>query len=295
MINFSRKPGPHLFTGSIARIVLILLLVLNTGCGSVKLESHWQDDKITIDGDGSEWHNNSVYMEDPGAAIGIMNDSDYIYIALMSSDRTVQRQIMTSGLTIWFDVTNKKEQHFGIHFPLGMREMRPDSMRLNSSSRGKSGMDASEVQRRLADLLEQMDEFEIIGPAQGNQRTVFLSESLSVDVRIGRSGSAFVYELKVPINPNIDPVYALKSKPGDRIAICLESPEMRFEIHMPNRPQRGMPPGGSGGMGGGRGGGGGGMKGGGRNRGGGEGHRPETRSSKPFGIWTSVQLASPQG
>ena len=267
-----------------AAITASVLLV--SGCGSIELESHWQSADVAIDGVNMEWNEHATYVEDPGVVISVYNDDEYAYLCLMTSNRTVQRQVIMNGLTVWFDNQNDKNKNFGIRFPLGMQEMRGPGRDEEARRPGEPGEDPGgpDIQKLFDELITSQEEFDIIGPAGAGNRRIYDTGSVPIQVKVGRSRATLVYELKVPLRGSEDNFYAVNSNAGDIIGICLESPEMARQA-LKQRMGGGM---GGGGKGGGRGG----MSGprGGAAGGGRDGfERPE-----PFDVWESVHLADIQ-
>ncbi|MDD5567720.1 MAG: hypothetical protein PHY88_00705 [Candidatus Omnitrophica bacterium] len=95
---------------------------LFSGCGKLDLYSSWRDREIIIDGKYTDWGSSSTYYyEKTRTVLNLANDSDYMYICLISRNREVEVQIMESGLFVWFDPGAKKEKTFGIRFPVGLK------------------------------------------------------------------------------------------------------------------------------------------------------------------------------
>ena len=290
-----------------AFVFTAVVVLLYSSCGSVELQSHWQESVVTIDGVNQEWNDEASFLEDPGVAISVSNDAEYIYVCLMTSKRSVQRQVMSQGLIVWFDGGNDKTKDFGIKFPLGISEagdVRPDREPGRPGEAGepepgerpgdRRGAGPGDGQKMFDEMFDagiaRQSEFDVIGPAGAGVRRVEFGEIKRIEVKAGRSRGTFVYELKVPLHSEGDDFYAVNSNAGDVIDVCLESPEIDREA-MRERWGGGRPPGGMGGPGGGTGGPGGtgGMGGpggmGARSRG--DFERPQ-----PFEVWASVRLAT---
>jgi uncharacterized membrane protein YgcG len=273
-------------------LCVLFMVVAAAGCGGdLKLDSCWRSVDVVIDGDNTEWAKCATYVEDEGFAVGVMNDADYLYISLSTADREVQRQVMMSGMTAWLDVTNDKTKGFGIRFPLGMRgvDTREQMKEMREAS---DPPDRAEMQERFKEQITLMDQYETIGPHEGNIRLMHASDSETIAVTMGVVNGAFIYELRVSLRQETDYLYGLDVGPGDTIGIGLDSPEL--DMGDMRGPMSGM----DGGMGGGRGGGGvsrGGMPGGGGKGGGGGGMHPNGGSferPEPFEVWASVSLVS---
>src|SRR5437867_3668400 len=106
-----------------------------------------------------------------------MNDSNYLYIALITTNREVQRQVMRGGTTIWLDRDGGDDRKFGIHYPLGQNQQ-PEDQR-------------ETYQRSDNDL-------EILGPGDEHHRMT-IAETGGIDVRFELSNDTLVYEMKIPL------------------------------------------------------------------------------------------------
>ncbi|MDD5156062.1 MAG: hypothetical protein PHF11_06255 [Candidatus Omnitrophica bacterium] len=94
------------------------------GCGRLRLESNWRGQPLIIDGKYSDWPGAaSYYYESQKAVINLLNDSDYLYICLITRDRQLELRLMESGFTAWFDPADKRKKAFGIRFPVGLKRM----------------------------------------------------------------------------------------------------------------------------------------------------------------------------
>jgi hypothetical protein len=94
------------------------------GCGMIDLKSHWRNRPVVIDGKNTEWGNSLVLLDDKETSIGILNDSDFIYIGLVSTNRNLRNQVVRRGITFWFDVEGGKDEKFGVHYPLDFDAVR---------------------------------------------------------------------------------------------------------------------------------------------------------------------------
>lgn len=58
------------------------------------------------------------YDDKAKIAYELTNDEYFLYIKMQINDEIVQRQIMMSGLQMWFDTTKKYKDHFSLFYPL---------------------------------------------------------------------------------------------------------------------------------------------------------------------------------
>jgi hypothetical protein len=283
-------------TGLRIGIALAIVPMITLGASSKKqrIDSHWKDRDITIDGDNGEWPGPLVPVDehqrlDAAAA----NDGQFLYLVLTTSDATLRAQIMGQGLIVWFDPGGGDKKVFGIKFPVGMASgdmpgrgrgfHRPDPSGAGSGQGDPSGR---------AVTLEPPNRLEVFGPEKDDAHSFVADKAPGLSVKVGQVEGALVYELKVPLVHTGELPYAIDAKNGAPIGLGFETPKRERPA---DREGRGM--GGFGGGGGGRGGGGmggrGGMGrgGGGMGRGGGMGPGA-TEPPKPLKAWTVLQLSA---
>jgi hypothetical protein len=102
-----------------------------------RLESHWRDREIVIDGDNGDWAGPLAAVDDKHPiTAAVANDDRFLYLVLSTADAMARRQIMRQGLIVWFDPAGGDKKHFGIKFPVGM----PVTM-AGRGGRGRPGPD----------------------------------------------------------------------------------------------------------------------------------------------------------
>lgn len=261
--------------------IMPCLLILGTagGCGGLTLTSTFRSVEVTVDGIDDEWDGARIYLKEARIMIGLLNDSDNLYISLATGREDLRRQLMARGLTLWFDPEGGKEKIFGIRFPLGLSGAERPSR--DRREREEPGGDDDRFRRATAEV-------EFLFPAEDERRRMPIQAAMGVEVRLGTASDRFVYELKIPLALSEEHPYAIGVTAGELIGIGLETPEIDRDAMRQRRGRGGFS--GGGGRGGGmRGGGGrGGGMGGGRG-GGGRGQRPGM--PKPLKIWAKLQLA----
>ena len=263
--------------------VVIMFLCLMAGCGMIDLKSHWRNRPVVIDGKNTEWGNSLVLLDDKETSIGILNDSDFIYIGLISTNRNLRSQVVRRGITFWFDVEGGKDEKFGVHYPLGFEAVRPLT---------EEGTDA-ENQPSMVPKEIPSDDLEIEGPGKDDHHPMTFAEAGGIEAKYKITNGVLVYELKVPLSDRTSSPFAIGTKSGALIGVGAETSNNKSSP----KPSEGVSAGGGGG-GGGMGGGGGGGYGGGGGRGrrgggegGGGGRSSSGRQGEPFTMWAKVQLA----
>ncbi len=282
--------------------VLIVAAFLISGCNEPRLNSRWRDRDITIDGMDGEWEDSQRhYDKDTKTSIRVFNDSDYLYIGLVTTDRMIQRQIVGKRFTVWFDPKGGNDSQLGIRYPTGIlgvgeaweRYEERSGRRIRRRGRSDSGEPAGEQ----TPLLEQMAKtlptgFEIMVP-QGDDDwdSIFVDEDQNVGIQaqLTLTKGRLAYELRIPIRKNDQMPYGLIISKRGRIGVGFETPtidakEMR-KVWRRRRDRSGGEKGGSGKSGG---------KGGSDGKSRKKGKRRDFKKfeSKSLELWTSVKLAS---
>jgi hypothetical protein len=279
--------------------VLLSLLIAGItwgGCAStINLPSHWNENKIVVDGKSNEW-DVTYLIDDNKLVIGFVNDSNFVYLLLTTNDRPLATSLMR-GVTLWFDPQGGTEKTFGIRYPLGGTSPR--------GARHETGQESDTLVGRAELVGSVPTELEILGPGKDERHKMQVMETGGIQANANLTGNSFVYEIKVPYNEAYP--FSIKTKPGSVIGLGLETAQARMSGKGQARGGGGggMKGGGEGGgmgggseggaaEGGGYGGGGGGMRGGGRGSRGGRGGSGEKSSeaTESLDLWIKVPLIS---
>jgi hypothetical protein len=262
-------------------MILIISATSLIACGGQELTSTWRDREVTVDGLDAEWQGAVSYIEKENIAIGLLNDEDYLYICLATVDARRVRQILGSGLTLWFDPEGGKEKRLGINFPLGKQLSREDMDREKMPMPREEMPDPERLERMVEESAQEMV---ILGPGKNEHRRMPVYGSEQIQVKLGYSGGKLVYELRVPLIQDEQHPDAIGLGEGQFVGVWFETAEIDREMMRERmRDQMGgkMPPGGRGMSGGG-------MRGGGM-RG---GPMPGGAMTERLELWTKVELAS---
>ena len=278
----AQHPCTANFLGVLA-IGLSSLLTVG-GCASVKqIESSPVTTGVIIDGSAEDWAGALRLFEgESGVSIGVRNNAEALYVALVVRDQAKLRQIMRAGLSLWFDPEGGKEKTFGIRFPLGLMES-------GAQFSPRETQQSPDARRELFEA--SLDEMDIV--RDEDKSTRFPRQAIPrLHVTAKMNAGTLVYELQIPLRTSETHAFAIDAEPGDVIGLGLETPEIDREAM--RQGGRGGGRGGGGRGGGGRGGGGrGGVGGGGQGGRGGRGapqQQPETLK-----LWTIVELAAEGG
>ncbi len=209
-----------LFPGS-----FILTLMLIAGCRMPDFDSVWRDREIAIDGKDAraEWENARYYFEKKKVTVGLMNDADKLYIRISTRDRSLQRQLMALGCTMWFDESGKKDKKLGIRFPLGIQGH--TRALAQGSARFGHGADSTQVDAIL-DAVQ--TDLALIGPYPDEINKLSVTEASKYDIacRIGLAEGNLVYELQYPLRRTETCPYGIFTKQVKSLKIGFITPKV---------------------------------------------------------------------
>lgn len=247
--------------------ILTVSFFLLVGCTTLKINSHWKDRDISIDGESRDWLGALYYFEDNNISAGVLNDENFIYMCMIAEEPLLRAQIMGQGLTIWFDPDGGKERSLGIKFPLGRQGQPSGEMPMRQREK-------EQIQEKSPEFFEKsLEELEILGPKKDETRRISVKEVKGIEIAVDPSGGLLVYELKVPLLHSEEHPYAVGAEAGDLVGIGIEVPKM--DLSKKRKEIEGKRPEGMGG------------------RGGGMGGRPEIPNG--LKVWITVQLSSERG
>ncbi|MEM8488810.1 MAG: hypothetical protein AAF564_24915 [Bacteroidota bacterium] len=268
-------------------------LLLLPACSSTKtIQSQYATTVPAIDANVNDWDGGVKQVEKERFSLGVSNDTDYLYLAFMSRDESVTRQIMTRGLMIWLDAEGGKDKSLGVKYPVGL--MASDAR--GGMGRGAGNFDAGgseearqqQAQRIQAASEKMLAQLEVIGDETAAER-------IGSEDTISASGSydygILTFELRLPLA-------SLNGLPVDEassavVGVGLEVPEIDREAVREQTGQRG-----GGRAGGGRRGGGGRAGGIGGGRPGGAGGAAQGRgggAQETLNHWFKAELSQNEG
>ncbi len=271
------------------RLFVLLTVLTVAGCSSTQaLVSRAPQTDVTIDAQVADWAGALSPVEGKDFSLGVLNDADHLYVALVTQSPQVIRQIVMRGLTFWIDPAGGKDKAVGLRFPTGMAAP--------GAALGEiSGAEAGRRQDRIQRALERAtSHFEIVRGEDETWRHPAGSVP-AIGTSAGLKYGALTLEVRIPIGD--DTHFDLGAPIGSSIGLGLETPPFGFYDLQQGlgdaggavgRGRRGGGVGGGGFDGGGRGGLGGGPPAGvgQRAREGVGGPQPE-----PLKLWTKVTLA----
>jgi hypothetical protein len=229
-----------------------LVALSAAGCGEVSLTSRAKDRDITVDGRLSDWRG-VQFVGKEGLSFALMNDDTHVYAVVIARDRAVRRQLMLSGLYLWFDEKGGKEKNFGVCFPVGgleseefgmgprgprgapdgtraMRPASPDSVASPPGGLPGAGKPpswgADSLAGRFPEAIRQM----MVYSAKRDEWEESHEGSLGgVDVAADVGRTALVLEFRIPLERDPSTGYGIGAPMGQTVGIGVESPEIQSE------------------------------------------------------------------
>jgi hypothetical protein len=275
-------PSARVRTGAVlAAFVTAIVLPSATAQAAdrAKILSEWPSSQTVVDGVNTEWSRVTTISKDVRLSIGVRNDDQHLFIALITSDSATSLRLLNEGLIVWIDSSGGTKKRFGIKYPIGREPGPPSGSGRRDASSGRNSDDrrANEQQGPPPDQASgqppdteeiwkqalsdnRMLRGEILGPGKDAVREVVFAAQRSIKAKLGRADGMVVYEMSIAIGA--DRPNGLTLVPGAIIGIGVETPERKPPSASSGG--RGGPGGnteGSGGSGGGMGGSGGGMGG----------------------------------
>ena len=221
---------------------VLLCLTALAGCGAMRLNSHWLDRPVNIDGFADDWEGLLTPIGKGAAYVGVMNDSNYVYLCVMTAKAQLQKRLVRQGLLVWFQPQNQDKAPLGIRYPVSVLAAgraplsgAPDQV----TSDGRPPDDRA--------LTQELSVVEIVGPGNKDRRRVSIDSIPGVDVKVSGQREWFVYELRIPLaRPDQYPL-AIDAKPGQNVIVRLKSEKP--DMSMMRGPGRDRSEGGRGGWG----------------------------------------------
>jgi len=223
---------------SIIKQGIIWTLALGlAGCASFNTfstDSRLPDQLITIDGKADDWAGNLFVVPNERMELGFLNDRDFLYLCLLTTDNYDRAGIMTQGLIVWFDPQGGDKKTFGIKFPLGL----PPGERkipVQANPRDPEFDNLPDVPR---------SEMEVIRSETEPPQKLKLADVKDVEIKVAPSAGLLVYELKIPLVRSGERLVAVGTEPGKTIGIGFET--AKLELSPQRRKGTGTIPGGAG-------------------------------------------------
>jgi hypothetical protein len=213
-------------------LILLVLPLLVTGCGDQEINSHWSKGDIKIDGNQGDWGNTINFLKDENVGIGVLNDSNYVYLCLVTSSRAHIMRALRNGLTIWIDPQNENRT-YGIKYPIGMSN---DMMFNYQEDQNGNYQDMGSMMKKYE---SSMSEFELVNKDGELLSGIPVKNDYGIELKVNIARDQLVYELKIPLNHSINKGFFVNTTTGSEIRLGFEEGKFdRSQIQQGNRENR---------------------------------------------------------
>jgi hypothetical protein len=210
-------------------LILFVLPLLVIGCGDQEINSHWSKGNIKIDGSQEDWGNTINFLKDENIGMGVQNDSNNVYICLVTSNRSYIMRALRNGLTIWIDPQNENRT-YGIKYPIGMSN---DMMSNYHDNQNGSYQDMGSMMKKYE---SSMTEFELVNKDGELLSRIPVKNDYGIELKVNIARDQLVYELKIPLDHSINKGFFVNTTPGNHIRLGFEEGKFdRSQIQQQNK------------------------------------------------------------
>ena len=257
-----------------SRVLALMTFTVLTGCGTSTFVSRWKGPDVVIGRNEDAWLTSAIPVEDKRISLAVFNDSEYVYIGLVTADRDLQRLITRGGVTWWFDREGGDRKTFGVHYPVLSRPTVPAEAEAGEG-------DAPPRDSQEADRTSHSGEMDLYTSGEAHPVRMTVAATAGIDAGYQITNGTLSYVLRVPLRDRGSHPFALNVAPGTLIGVGVESAIRRLALDAGSEGRRPA---------------GGGIPGG-RRGGGGRGERPQGRPEvgsrpAPLHAWMKIQLST---
>ena len=199
--------------------VLIFFGLLSGCSGEKELLSSWTNQQIKVDGETSDWQNDLDYIKEYNVALGLQNDSKFLYICLTTNDFTKVLPMLRGGFITWIEPENDGKT-IGIKYPMHSISNNNEQVP-NSSEEIYNRRNPGEFINRM---MQRQNELQVLNDDKLPLIDLPVENKEGITAKVGYNSDRFVYELKVPLNKN-KYAYKISALPGEKIKIKFETEE----------------------------------------------------------------------
>ena len=200
-------------------VAVLAVLVFSGGCaGTMPLQSTYRSAAIEIDGSERDWYEYLRPLERENMSMAVVNDDEFLFVSLLTSDPSLIGQIVTRGLVLWIDPAGGTEQAIGIQFPLGQA----NQPRGASPPRTREGMET----QFAASLLE----MEFLRDAGEERVRIPTNAMVGVATSATLQSGTLFYEARIPLRQGGPYNFAAETSPGATVGLGLESAELSADV-----------------------------------------------------------------
>ncbi|NUO79656.1 hypothetical protein HUU05_06245 [candidate division KSB1 bacterium] len=189
--------------------------------GEKEVTSQWRATEIKVDGAGDEWAESIFYLEKEKLAFGVKNDSSALYL-LLKFDRSLKRQAISHGCTIWFDPTGKNKKTFGVRYPIGMMNFGGRAM-----PESRPAFEDESAPTPFGGAM--LREIEVLGPEKDERNRFVAGSSFGIEAAAFNAPDELVCEVKIPLHGVPGRPYAINADTGESLSLGFELGEFERE------------------------------------------------------------------
>lgn len=203
---------------------LILLMAFSfSACSSEKFVSSWNEDKIIVDGNQSDWKGKLNYIEDERVAVGVFNDNENLFLCLTTDDRGKIMQLLNLGMTLWLIPDDDRVKTIGIKYPIKSDDFDMRSMR----NKSQKGNEEDFLRKYLEEFQNKQNELQIVNEDNYSLYAYPINNDSGIRIKMGESMHQLVYEISIPIADNNMSEFYMDLFPGDNLTIGFETGEFQ--------------------------------------------------------------------
>jgi len=207
---------PRLAGRRIRNVLAALALLGLAACASVKtfeIDSPTPARQVIIDGRADDWAGRLFIIKGAKVSLGFLNGPDSLYVCLRTDDPGLRRQILRSGLTVWFDPAGGRNKVLGIKHPVGLRSSEEKVWTVEEPEQA----DAPEW------VSSNLTEVEILRRGETGPVVMDIAGAAGFEIKASAAGRDFVYELRLPLAKSGGGAVRLAAAPGGTIGIGFET------------------------------------------------------------------------
>ena len=179
-------------------VSILLLIFLITGCNNGQLNSIKPNETPIIDGELTEWQGAMITPQNESFGFGVMNDDSNLYLSMSTYDQQAIMKVM-NGLTIWIDDYGKKNQSFGIRYPIKQDMIDMQGMMGMGGMRSMAENREEQQEMMIQQRLSQQDGI-IIVKNEIEQIADLDNGSDGIQGKMLYDNGDLIYELKIPLS-----------------------------------------------------------------------------------------------
>jgi len=220
-------------------IALVSLFICSSRCEKVSIQSTWTAEPLVIDGKLPQWQSRLSDIDGKGITAAVMNDSQSIYICLVSENENFNRQAFMQGFTLWFNNRSLKSGKLGVRFIPAVQHVNHTEQSIESDDNNKPDIEPT----------PEIQTLELIGP--GKDSTIVAATvaiRYGIETAFGKDGRKVLSEIKLPLNDMDSTLFSLRMASDTVLMLTAETNAMK-KPGGDHPPMQGRtPPGGNSGM-----------------------------------------------